>query len=130
MRTSRNTRLGLCDNTASTALRPSAHSATIWTSGSSAMNLLRRARAAASSSAISTDSDMPFSPALRTRMPGQHDESVEFEKRLRYESSALWDETSEPSFPRRWAVPLMLGAAAYALYRAVQTNVLDSSGGP
>ena len=61
-------------------------------------------------------------------MQGQHEESVEREKQLRYESSGLWDETSEPSFPRRWTVPLVLGAAAYALYRAVQTNVLNWSG--
>ena len=61
-------------------------------------------------------------------MPGQHEESADWKKRLRCESSVGWDETSEPSFPRRWAVPLVLGAAAYALYRVVQTNVLNSSG--
>jgi two-component sensor histidine kinase len=50
------------------------------------------------------------------------------DKRLRYETPSSWDETSESSFPRRWAVPLILGAAAYALYRVVQTNVWNPSG--
>ncbi len=61
-------------------------------------------------------------------MPGQHEQSAGLKKRLRYESPDSWDETSEPSFPRRWAVPLVLGAVAYALYRVVQTNVFNPSG--
>ncbi|MGH7620657.1 MAG: sensor histidine kinase [Gemmatimonadaceae bacterium] len=59
---------------------------------------------------------------------GQHEQSIETDKRLRYESPDWWDETSEAAFPRRWAVPLILGAVAYALYRVVQTNVLNPSG--
>jgi len=61
-------------------------------------------------------------------MTGQHELSTGSEKRLRYEASSARDETSESSFPRRWAVPLIFAAMAYALYRVVQTNVLDLSG--
>jgi len=70
---------------------------------------------------------MPLS-RFEDAMTGQHEESAGVEKRLGYEASSAWDETSESSFPRRWAVPLILAAAAYALYRVVQTNVMNLSG--
>ena len=61
-------------------------------------------------------------------MTGQHARSTGSTKRLGYEASSARDETSDSSFPRRWAVPLVLAAFAYALYRVVQTNVLNLSG--
>src|SRR5215467_5044243 len=103
---SRKTRSGFRDMMAAAALRPSSHSATTWTSDSSAMKVFSRARAAASSSAISTDS-MPTLPWFEDAMTAQHDESAESEKRLRYESSAIWDEAKDPSGSGRWASPIV-----------------------
>ena len=40
-------------------------------------------------------------------MTAQHDESAESEKRLRYESSAIWDEAKDPSGSGRWASPIV-----------------------
>ncbi|MEP6491178.1 MAG: sensor histidine kinase [bacterium] len=44
----------------------------------------------------------------------------------RDESPATWDEPRDEPVPRSWAVALVLAAAAYALYRVVQTNIVDS----
>jgi hypothetical protein len=52
-------------------------------------------------------------------MTAQHDESAESEKRLRYESSAFWDEARSPSSSGRWA----LGRVAKGV-----TNSLGSPG--
>jgi hypothetical protein len=41
----------------------------------------------------------------------------------RDESRAMWDESRDTSFPRSWAITLVLAAAAYGLYRVVQTNI-------
>ncbi|HTE47726.1 MAG TPA: histidine kinase [Gemmatimonadaceae bacterium] len=44
----------------------------------------------------------------------------------RDESHTTWDESRDAPFPRSWAIALVLAAAAYALYRVVQTTAVDS----
>lgn len=46
------------------------------------------------------------------------------DKPVRDESNAMWDEPRDTSFPRSWAITLVLAAAAYGLYRVVQTNIM------
>jgi two-component system LytT family sensor kinase len=45
-------------------------------------------------------------------------------KPIRDESHATWDESREGSFPRPWVITLVLAAAAYGVYRVIQTNIV------
>lgn len=45
-------------------------------------------------------------------------------KREGDESHATWDESRDTPFPRSWTITLVLAAAAYGLYRVVQTNIV------
>jgi hypothetical protein len=47
-------------------------------------------------------------------MPGHNERLAAADKRVGYEASGSWDEPPGSSFPRRWAILLILGAMAYA----------------